>query len=128
MTERRLKYHRTWVAIGFALVGALVVLSLVPAPPAPLDFEGADKLEHLAGYALLMSWFMQIYQQRATRARVAGALVALGFVIEVLQGFSALRHFDYVDALANTLGVLLAWWLVRPPLSRVLWQLEQRFA
>jgi len=124
----RLKYHRTWVAIGFALVGLLVVLSLIPAPPTPLGFQGADKLEHLAGYALLMTWFMQIYHARAVRAWVAGALVVLGFVIEVLQGLSALRYFDYLDAAANAAGVLLAWWLVRPPFSRVLWQLEQRFA
>lgn len=124
----RLKYHRLWVVIGFGLVALLVVLSLMPAPPVPLDFEGSDKLEHFAGYALLMGWFMQIYQQRAARARIALALVLLGFVIEVLQGLSGIRHFDYQDAAANASGVLAAWWLVRPPWSRVLWRLEQRFA
>lgn len=128
MTGHRLKYHRLWLAIGFVLVGALLVLSLIPDPPKPLDFDWADKLEHFAAYALLMAWFMLIYQERAVRARIAAALVFLGFIIEVLQGMSGARFFDYTDAFANAFGVVLALWLVRPPLSRMLWVFEQRFA
>jgi VanZ family protein len=116
------------VGIGMGLVSLLVVLSLIPAPPTGLDFEGSDKIEHMAGYALLMGWFMQIYHQRLTRARIALALTLLGFVVEILQGLGGVRYFDYFDAAANATGVLLAWWLVRPPFSRVLWHLERRFA
>lgn len=125
---RRLKYHRTWVSIGFGMVVMLVMLSLMPAPPVPIAFEGSDKMEHFAAYALLMGWFMQIYEQPALRARIAFALMGLGFAIEILQGLGGIRHFDYQDAAANATGVLLAWWLVRPPWSRVLWHLERRFA
>ncbi|MCK9529223.1 MAG: VanZ family protein [Gammaproteobacteria bacterium] len=124
----RLRYHGIWVAIGLGLVTTLVVLSLIPAPPTGLDFEGSDKIEHMMGYAVLMGWFMQIYAQPTVRARIALALTALGFAVEILQGLGGVRYFDYLDAAANASGVLLAWWVLRPPFSRLLWHLERALA
>ncbi len=124
----RLRYHSIWVAIGLGLVTTLVVLSLIPAPPTGLDFEGSDKMEHMLGYAVLMGWFMQIYAQPMVRARIALALTTLGFVVEILQGMGGVRYFDYLDAAANASGVLLAWWVLRPPFSRLLWHLERALA
>jgi VanZ family protein len=68
--------------------------------------EGGDKLGHLAGYALLMFWFAQLYARRAVWA---AGFIAMGIVLELLQGWLGYRSLEGYDMLANTAGVLLGW-------------------
>ena len=71
-----------------------------PSTPA-----GFDKLEHLAAYVLLALWFTGLVARRRYWA-VAAGLLALGFLIEVLQWVMNLgRSAEALDMLANTLGV-----------------------
>lgn len=114
-----LKYRRAWLVAGMLLVGLVVYLSLIPHPPEPLSFPQSDKLEHGFAYASLSLWFCQIFLRGRQRIAVVVALVTLGVVIEILQGLSGYRYFEYADMLANSVGVLLGVLLARTPLGRV---------
>jgi VanZ family protein len=97
-----------WLAVGWALVAAIVWLSLTSSPPR-IDFEQGDKLGHLASYATLMFWFSQLYMRKATRALYALCFAAMGVALEFAQGASGYRSFELADMLANALGVLCGW-------------------
>lgn len=88
-----------------------------------VNITGADKLEHTLAYATLMLWFLQLYPV-SRRPFIAVCLIAMGIVLEVLQGFTSDRDADYLDAVANTAGVLLAWLLGRTRVSRTLEAVE----
>ncbi|MDD2720158.1 MAG: VanZ family protein [Gallionella sp.] len=119
----RLRYHTVWLTGGWLLVVLVVTLSLMPHPPEPLAFAHADKLEHAASYATLSYWFCQLY--RSAQLRVMALLVALGVLLEVLQGFTGYRFYDVLDMLANSSGVLLGWLIVRTPLGRLFAEFER---
>jgi VanZ family protein len=100
--------RKALVAAGWAWAGAIVWLSLTPAPPR-VDFSHSDKLGHVLGYGLLMFWFCQLYLGRKTRAAYAALFIAMGIALEFVQGQFGYRTYDMVDMLANSVGVLLGW-------------------
>ena len=114
-----------WLGVGWLGVVTALVMSLGPAmPQGPV--EHTDKLVHLAGYATLVFWWMQLYPGLPQRVRLAAALVLLGIVIEWLQGFTPTREPDVWDALANTAGVMLGGWVATHSVN--LLQLCSRYA
>ncbi len=117
--------RRVWLALGWLWVAAVFYLSLMPHPPEPVSFAGADKLEHGLTYAMLMLWFCQGYVGRRARIRLSLSLVAMGVGIEFLQGMSGYRYFEYADMLANTTGVLLGWGMAQSRMGYVLRMLER---
>ncbi len=119
-----------WSWLGFGLVWVIVVfyLSLMPHPPQPMNFWGADKLQHALTYWLLMLWFCQVYRQRTSRMVLAMALVAMGIAIEYLQRETGYRLFEYADMAANATGVVVGWVWARTGLGRVFAYLEHRVA
>jgi len=123
-TRRPLHYFRAWLAIGWLLVAAVIYLTLTPNPPH-IGALTYDKLQHGLSYACLMLWFGLIYQP-GRHWRIAAALIMLGIDLEILQGISGLRHFEYLDMLANSIGALVGWGLSRTPLGALLLGLEQR--
>ena len=104
--------RRLYLAVGWAMIAAVVWLSLTPSPPQ-VDFNQSDKVGHLLAYGGLMFWFSQLYSRRAF---LFLAFVAMGVGLELVQGELAYRSADIYDAAANTLGVLLGWAaaLIRP--------------
>jgi VanZ family protein len=102
-----------WLGVGWLGIVAAFVFSLGPASTLPTAMQHADKLVHLASYGILMFWWAQLYIASRERVRLAIALVLLGFLIEWLQGFTPTRQSDVLDALANTCGILLGWWLAQ---------------
>jgi VanZ family protein len=113
-----LKYRSAWLVGGGLLVALVVYLSLTPHPPVVMTFNESDKLEHCMAYAALSLWFCQIYVQTRQRVKVAVALIAMGITIEILQGLSGYRFFEYADMLANSVGVLAGFLLARTRLGR----------
>jgi VanZ family protein len=96
------------IAGGWLWAAAIVWLSLTPSPPDPgLDFEGADKLEHIAAYALLMVWFAWLYPSRRARLGYAALWFALGVGLEFAQGATGYRDFEVADMVADALGLSL---------------------
>ncbi|MFA5242190.1 MAG: VanZ family protein [Sulfuricella sp.] len=121
-------YRTTWLAIGWVLIFLIAYTSLIPSPPAPMRFPHADKLEHLIAYIALMGWFCQIYSVRSQRLYLALACVAFGGIIELLQGWSGYRSADWLDLLADSLGVALGWTLNTTPLQFLLTRFDARLA
>jgi VanZ family protein len=97
-----------WLALGWAMVGAVVWLSLTPSPPK-VDFEHSDKLGHLLAYGTLMFWFSQLYVERRARIAYAAGFAAMGVALEFVQGELGYRTYEVFDMYANGLGVLLGW-------------------
>jgi VanZ family protein len=94
------------VTLGWAMVAAIVWLSLTPTPPK-VDFDASDKLGHLLGYGALMFWFSQLYVVRKTRILYAAGFATMGIVLELVQGQFGYRTYEVFDMYANGLGVLL---------------------
>jgi len=94
-----------WLAIGWSLVLLVTVLSLIPVQELP-DVSYNDKVSHLLAYFSLMAWFGQIYGARLKPTLI---LIAMGGLIEVLQGWSGYRDMSALDMLANSAGVALGW-------------------
>ena len=93
-----------WWSIGALLVLLDIVLSL--APPGDVAPLVPDKAVHFSTYFLLAFWFVSL----AARKRLAAvtAVIALGGVLELLQGLTPARQPEWLDLLANTSGALLA--------------------
>jgi VanZ family protein len=103
-----LRLRALWLALGWAMVGAIVWLSLTPSPPT-LDFEQSDKLGHFAGYGVLMFWFCELHAARRARIGYGAGFVAMGVALEFVQDALGYRDSEAFDMLANALGVLIGW-------------------
>ena len=108
----RLRFAKTWQAIGWAMVAVVAWLSLTPQPPQPPSFLGWDKAQHFAAYGGLMAWYGMSF---ARHWRWPLFLVGLGAGLECLQGLGGVRSFDPFDMLANTLGVAMGLALAQSP-------------
>jgi VanZ family protein len=100
----QLRRRRLWIALSLVLLAAVLFVSLQPSfdPAAPTSF---DKFEHLLAYTLLALWFTGLVARGRYWVVVSG-LLALGFLIEVLQWLMNLgRSAEALDMLANALGV-----------------------
>jgi len=107
---KNLKYIKTWFALGLLWVLIVISVSLYPSPPdlSPITF--GDKIVHSLSYFFLMFWFLQMIKVQA-EIFTALMLITIGVMIEILQGLSGYRTFDFYDMLANLIGVLMAWQL-----------------
>jgi len=123
--ENKLHYRTLWLGIGWAYIGFIFFVSLMPQPPM-LHVTYFDKLSHFTAYAVAMAWFIQLYSNQLTRIYYALAFVCMGIGIEFLQGLSGQRMFEYADMLANSLGVICALFMVNGVSARMLWHIEQR--
>ena len=112
--------EQTWRVLGWLGIALTLLVSLMP--PA-LDSSGghADKIVHLAGYAVLTFWWAQLVTRQ--RWKLAIVVVLFGIAIELLQDLTPDRMPDPLDALANSGGVLLGWLA-----ARLLPSLPQRLA
>ena len=106
------------VAFGWALVAAIIWLSVTPAP-VPTGFDEGDKLQHIAAYGTLMFWFCVLYRPLRARAFYAAGFIAMGIALEFVQGWLGYRSFEVADMAANTAGVLASWGISTLALARV---------
>ena len=118
------KLRSVWLILGWLWVLIIFYLSLMPHPPEPVHFWNADKLEHALAYSLLMLWFCQVYTLLRPRRLVAVLLIAMGILIEYLQGVTGYRNFDYADMISNAAGVMVGWAWARTILGRVFTYLD----
>lgn len=95
--------RRFMLAVGVAIIATIWVLSLMPVPPS---VPGGDKLHHWVAYAGCTLWWCLALTTWRQRGVAMLSLVAMGAVIEVLQGLSGYRYFELADIAANAGGVL----------------------
>ncbi len=113
----RLRFAWVWWLLGWAFVVLTVNDSLETHPPAVFELA-SDKLVHFLGYFALAMWFAGV--TRARRYPVVGAmLIALGGLLEILQGLMHNgRQAEWLDLLADSLGVIAALALAYAGLGR----------
>jgi VanZ family protein len=100
--------RRVYVALGWALVAAIVWLSLTPSPPQ-VEIEQGDKAGHFLAYGGVMLWFALLYTSAKIRALYAASFIAMGIAIEFVQGWTGYRSFEVADMVVDGVGVLLGW-------------------
>ncbi|OQW94075.1 MAG: hypothetical protein BWK79_07765 [Beggiatoa sp. IS2] len=128
MINAPLRYTKWWLAIGIILIIGLVIASLIPLPKMITTLpHNSDKLEHFIAYFILMGWFVQIYRLPTQKLRLIAYFILLGLLLEVLQGLSGIRHADWTDVVANSLGVLLAWQAGKTRFSYLFSYIESNF-
>lgn len=115
-----MRYAALWYVIGALLLLAIIIGSLVPVPR--IDAAPNDKLVHFLIYFLLMAWFGQLQSRRWW---LVLGFVSLGLLLELIQGQTRYRTFEWLDVIANSAGVLAAWAVVMTPLGQILNRIDQ---
>lgn len=122
---QKLHFRRTWFVLGVVLLLIIIVGSLVPIPKTGV--QANDKLIHISMYLILMTWFAQIFEVRF-HLRIAISFVSLGLLLEAAQGATGYRSFEWLDALANSAGVVIGWVLAHTILGKALFSVDTRLA
>ena len=104
-----LRFPWLWWALGWLLVAGVVFGSLLPGVPS---ISPSDKLMHFGAYFILMVWFAGLYS-RERHFIVAALLLLLGFGLDLAQGASPYRVFDWFDVAADAGGILVGLLLSR---------------
>lgn len=95
-----------WRKIGYALLGGIVVASLIPMPTLPgPDVPLHDKWLHLVAWGGLAGWFGQVLAGSGARVRCFAVLFSASGLIEVAQIILPYRDGDWGDLIANALGL-----------------------
>ena len=90
---------------GIMLIMIIFTLSLFENLGPSLDVLN-DKIIHFAAY-LALSFLVFTASLTFNRVLLFTGLLSLGVLIEFLQYTSGLRNFEYMDIIANALGVLV---------------------
>jgi VanZ family protein len=88
----------------------IVFLSLLQLPSSKINIINIDKAYHsIAYFALGITWLFAYYKKPEKKYFIVICCIVFGIIIEVLQSsLTSYRTGDYVDAIANSCGVLLA--------------------
>ncbi len=116
LSPRPLRWRPLWLACGWAIVAAVVALSLWPNLPR-VDVNQFDKIGHFVAYFVMMGWFGFLYLHESHKW-ILLALVALGVTLEIAQYFIGYRAFELLDIFVNACGVVFAFTLARFAFSR----------
>lgn len=103
-----LRYARRWQFAGIALLGFVLAAALLPPDWLWSDrlstFVMSDKWVHGITFMLLAVWFSGQYAPQAYWRLIAG-LIAFGLLIEVTQRMVGYRTADWMDLLADLVGL-----------------------
>lgn len=100
-----------WRGIFWTLLGSTLILSLTPVQQLPQALSFWDKAQHALGFAALAISGLLAYPARTWRFGLG--LVLLGVGIELAQAWSGWRHGDWLDWLADCVGLALGWLATR---------------
>ncbi|MEZ5493097.1 MAG: VanZ family protein [Pseudomonadales bacterium] len=101
---RQLFFWATW--------SAATAVMLLPTSSLP-TVNIWDKAEHAGTFATLMTLAWLAYQHRFSHHILVLSLVLYGVTTECIQHFIPSRSFSVLDMVADTVGVLFAWLLIR---------------
>ena len=103
---KNLNYKYIWLTIGVFYVLSIIYFCLIPSLGGVSTVANFDKIIHFSSYALCSFWFLQILSKHLTLKIFIGVFL-LGTFIELAQGLTVTRYFEFGDILANTLGNLI---------------------
>jgi VanZ family protein len=92
----------------FWLTLSLVALLSLLAIPGNQVFQWQDKLSHLVVYMLLFWLLLLAYGKQWSLISLGILLVFFSGLIEVAQSFTGYRQAEWLDLLANMVGILVA--------------------
>jgi VanZ family protein len=93
---------------------------LTPSPPEiGFSFPEFDKLEHLVAYLGMSAWFAAAVTTRRDLRWVVACFVIMGGLIEIVQGLSGYRDAEWLDWVADCLGVAAGVWRPKQYLHKV---------
>jgi VanZ family protein len=123
-SRQPLRWFFLWFALGWCFVVWVIYQSLTPDPIETPGIEFGDKLGHFSAYFVMMAWFAQLYKaQRHVVCLISFVLLGVG--LELIQGQTGYRVFEYADMAANSLGALMAWGLAKTSFATLLCRVEQ---
>lgn len=109
-----LRFPKLWSLLGWLLLAGVVVGSLIPGQ-ALEPIRVSDKILHAGAYFVLMVWFAGLYRQ-TLYPFIAAVLLAVGIGLDLLQGLTETRSFDWFDVAMNGAGIVaglaLSWLLL----------------
>ena len=105
--------ERSAYLISFSITCLVIYLSLTSLSELNIKITVSDKLLHSFAYLVLtLSWLFAIKKSHSnfkTKIQIGFVVFIFGILIEVLQSnLTVYRHGDYFDAIANTVGIVLA--------------------
>lgn len=94
--------------IAIIVTVSILYLSLMRMPKYNIAISHIDKLQHcIAYFTLSISWLLTFYKQNK-KYLVVISCILFGIIIEILQQtITSYRTGDYLDIIANSVGVLL---------------------
>ncbi len=101
--------QKYWLHITLILLASIAILSLWPAAYLP-SVPGTDKTHHFIAYAALM--FPTALKQPKHTLIIAICFIAFSGAIELIQPYVN-RYGEWLDMLANTIGLICGWLLAK---------------
>lgn len=99
--------QKYWLHITLMLLASIATLSLWPAAYLP-DVPGTDKTHHFIAYAALM--FPTALKQPKYYLTIVVGFIVFSGAIELIQPYVN-RYGEWLDMMANTLGLFCGWLL-----------------
>jgi len=108
------------------MFAVILIASLLPTENLP---KGNDKLHHFLSYAVLAWWCTLAFQISDIKKLflLAVYLITFGGIIEILQGLSGYRYAEWLDFVANSLGVMFGSVIAFYITKNLLEYLEKKF-
>ncbi len=111
----QLLHNRLWLrtcrTVWIVSLALIVYLCLTPELKQPMDAPGLDKVYHGLAYVWLALLPQLAFSRNKTAVICSLAMIGLGVLLELAQGFIPGRFFSGSDIAANILGVGLGFWL-----------------
>lgn len=112
--------------VGWILVIFVIWITLTPNPPSELQsIPHLDKTGHFLAYVALTAWFAAALPGRKWLTVLTIAFIAMGGVLEILQGFTG-RDPSWFDWLIDAGGALLGAGLPRTWLTHIYTWINER--
>ena len=102
-----------WLVLGWLFIFWVIYQSLTPSPVQTPGIVFGDKVGHFAAYFVMMAWFAQLYT-RQRHFLFLICFILLGVAMEILQGQTTYRLFEFADMVANSLGAFVAYFCAAP--------------
>lgn len=104
---RALRGRRITRVASLAACGTVLIASLIQVPDAPINIAHSDKWLHATSYALLMMLVGWGWPGSPARLVSGVSLLCMGLVIEWIQHLLPWRSMEWLDLMANGVGLLI---------------------
>jgi VanZ family protein len=107
MNSEKVWYSLVLKLFFWVILSLVTVFSMLEIPGKQV-FQWQDKLSHLVVYMLLFWLLLLAYGKQWSLISLGILLVFFSGLIEVAQSFTGYRQAEWLDLLANMVGILVA--------------------